>query len=267
MKMLCSGISAEWLKTRRTPVRPLVELMPILLTALIIGFGLTRGAMPHLQLYMFRVFFEVWTVLVVPLAVGIVPGLLAHQEGMAGRFYGLLGSPLPRRQLYLAKLILMTILLAFGTVLATVMMALGAGWVAGEPVLWAPFGTGAVLVIVGTVPLLAFHCWVSFAWGLGASVGLGGIGLLIAALMATSLGDAVWPWVPWAWPVRLAQAVGITWAHASDGWTPLGLISSLLDGGAETIGMIAAVVCWGAMLAGGLVWFERWEGRSGSNGG
>lgn len=43
--------------------------------------------------------------------------------------------------------------------------------------------------------------------GLGASLGLGAVGLLLAAVVGgTSLGNGVWAFVPWAWPVRIMVA-------------------------------------------------------------
>lgn len=45
------------------------------------------------------------------------------------------------------------------------------------------FLTAAVLVILGTLPLLALHLWISFAWGMGASVGISMGGLLMAAIL------------------------------------------------------------------------------------
>ncbi len=52
------------------------------------------------------------------------------------------------------------------------------------------FLSAAGLVVIGTLPLLAIHLWVSFAWGMGASIGISIGGILMAAILGlTSVGE------------------------------------------------------------------------------
>ena len=56
------------------------------------------------------------------------------------------------------------------------------------------FLSASVLAVTGTLPLLALHLWVSFARGLGASIGISFAGILMAVLFGTTnLRDNIWP--------------------------------------------------------------------------
>ncbi|GAB7388054.1 lantibiotic immunity ABC transporter MutG family permease subunit [Bacillaceae bacterium] len=237
--------ASEWMKTKRTPVRWLPFFTPLVFAALILWYCSLRKTTEDLPIFIFQIFFEVWTALAIPLGAGLVSGLMIQQEELAGNFQPLLGSQWPRRNLYLGKLALLVFLAAASTMLAASALAAGAWLIFHAPIPWPAFIGAAVMALIGALPLLAFHLWISFAWGMGASIGIGVGGLLIAALMATGLGDRVWPWVPWAWPVRFAGLAGA---------------SSFII--AQAIqGMVPAAVFFAAMLSGGLIWFNRWEGR------
>ena len=75
------------------------------------------------------------------------------------------------------------------------------------------------------------------------SVGIGGAGVLVAAIIgATVAGDAIWEVVPWAWPVRLAM-------H------PIASEIELYPG------LLYATLLFVAIAVLSLAWFRRWEGR------
>ncbi|MDN5326289.1 MAG: lantibiotic transport system permease protein [Moorella sp. (in: firmicutes)] len=169
-----------------------------------------------------------------------------------------LGSRLPRSSLYLGKLATITLLSMTSIMLGTVALLTGIKYVLNIPVKGIIFIMAASISQLGAMPLLAFHLWVGFARGMGASIGLGGAGVLIASLMATSLGNTVWPLVPWAWPVRLSMLPGIYLPGVK---LPPPLESSGFFLNQSLKGIIPAAVFFTIMLLGGLMWFERWEGR------
>ena len=254
MKILAS----EWIKTRRTPIRWIIFLTPVIFAALVIGYYSMRTISTDIQISIFEVFFGVWTIVIIPFGSGLIPGLMIQQEELAGGFNGFLGSKLPRQKLYLGKLTIL-ILSATGSIMAAaVLLVVGLSVILKISISWPIFIAGAIMAVIGTIPLLAIHLWISFAWGMGASIGIGGAGLLIAGLMGTSLGDEVWWFIPWAWPLRLSMLPGayLLYKPGMDFFTDTNLIINQ-----GIIGIVISSVFFAVVLLGGLLWFKRWEGR------
>lgn len=253
---------AEWLKTKRTAVRLLTFCMPVVYAALIIGYFALRGIDKNNQTLVFQAFFEVWTACIVPLGIGILSGLIVHYEELAGNFNGLLSSKVSRYSLYWSKFILLVLIMTASTLIATIGVWIGLDVFLGFSIGWLIFIAASILAIIGTMPLLALHLWASFRWGMGASIGISIGGLLMAALMgATSLGDKIWQFIPWTWPVRLAILPGAYLQFAEDMQFPPEVISSGFVLNQLVMGLAASSLCLVAALIGGFIWFNRWEGR------
>lgn len=257
MKMLIS----EWLKTKRTPIRWLTFFTPVLFAGFIIWYFSLKTITIDTQILIFEAFFEVWTALVIPLGAGLLSGIMIHQEELAGNFNGFLGSKLPRRDLYLGKLAMLILLTLVSTLISTLVLVSGLSFISNIPIFWPIFVVAAIMAMIGTLPLLAFHLWISLAWGMGASIGIGGGGILIAALMATSLGNKIWQFVPWAWPVKLSMLTGAFLLYKPDMKFPHEIISSGIVIKQIINGLIPTAIFFAITLVGGIIWFNRWEGR------
>lgn len=251
------GIVAEWLKTKRTPIRWLAFLTPVLMVAAILGYFSGKGVTPDFQRVIYDTFFEVWCALVIPLQAGLISGLMVYQEEQAGHFNRWFASPAPRSRHFLAKFLMLTGLSMGSPFIATLLLGLGIQWFFSAGFSWPIFLSAAWMAACATLPLLAFHFWISIAWGLGPSIAVGGGGILIAAIMATSFGDAIWPWVPWGWPVRLSLLPAFFWLP---GGLPAMMASLPLMRQAAK-GLILATIFFAFALGGGILWFLRWEGR------
>ena len=253
-------LSAEWLKTKRSAIRGIVFFIPLLFDAVLIWYITPRGVNDNTQLPAFRIFFEAWTASVVPLGAGILSGFLIHQEELAGSFGGILSSKVRRNKLYLGKFIFSVILMTISTAIAVTVFAVGLKLILGFSIVWPIYLKSAILTIMATIPLLAICLWVSWAWGMGASIGISIGGLLLAALMATGLGDRVWQFIPWAWPVRLAELPGVPLVRAK--LPPVDVLYMYRFINRQiAMGLLASGICLAAVLIGGIIWFEHWEGR------
>lgn len=246
---------AEWLKTRHTVLRFLVFVFPLIIGGVLGGYIAARSWMISPS-GAFSGFFTGWGALVMPVAIAMVAGQLVGEEEQAGSFGGLLLCAKPRWQLYMSKFVMLVLAIVAATVLAVGMFCLVL-WLGGfQQSGFDLYAMAALACILAALPLAAFHLWLAFAAGLGVSVGVGMGGLLVAALIGgTLLGDVVWPFVPWAWPVRLASAVAIA-------RTP-GVDAAALEFFMERVHLACAVAAFGGILlmVGGLWWFSRWNGR------
>ena len=254
-------LKSEWLKTKRTPLRPLVAVLPLLYATLILWYFSRWDITPERQLSLFMAFFKGWTILVIPVGIGILSGFMVHQEELAGNFQGFLGSRRPRSQLFFGKLAILLFLITASTLTATSALILGFKLIQDVLIAWPIFLTATLMALVGSLPLSAIHYWISFSWGFGPSIGVGGVGLLIAALMATSIGDTIWPYVPWAWPVRLPLLAGAYLTYLPGMDSPPDVIASGKIIRLSLQGLISSTITSLVMLGGGMIWFARWEGR------
>ena len=258
MKILC----AEWLKTKRTAVRLLAFSMPVAYALLMIGYFALRGIDKINQTLVFQAFFEVWTACVIPLGTGILTGLIVHCEELAGHFNGLLSSSVSRSGLYGCKFLLTVLIMTASTFIATIGFGAGLAVFLGFTMNWLIFLAAAILVRIGTIPLAGLHLWAGFRWGMGASIGISIGGLLMAALLgATSLGDKIWQFIPWTWPVRLGILPGAYLQFTEDMQYPPEVISSGFVLKQLAMGFTVSTLCLVAALIGGIIWFNRWEGR------
>lgn len=235
-------LRSDWLKLRRTPPRWAILLTPAAYALLLLWYFSTYRVTPELADKIYTAFFEVWTSFM-PLAAGLISGLYCLQEEQAGRFSGVLGLPASRPLIYTNKLGMLVAIHACSLLLSVTILALGMKYGLHMDQINANlFYRGALLAAIGSLPLLALHLWISFAFGLGASAGIGGAGLLLAAIVgATSIGDSLWPVVLWAWPVRLTM--------------------SPMDPAVLAAGLPPALLLFAVLAVGGSVWFRRWEGR------
>lgn len=246
-------LSSEWLRTKRTPIRWLTFCVPVLFSLCITAYLAARAG--STQNLAFEVFFTAWAAIVIPVGAGVMAGFIVQEEELAGSFNGFLSVNLSRWKLYLGKYLLLVFCLAVSTLLATVVLCAGMQIFLPGGVNVRLFLEAAVLLVVGTLPLLALHLWAAFVWGMGASIGIGMGGLLVAALIGTtSLGNAVWQFVPWAWPAKLAAYPSVFLLQE----TPA-LVSASTH--ALTTGLFASAIGLVLALGGGILWFYRWEGR------
>lgn len=94
---------------------------------------------------------------------------------------------------------------------------------------------------------------------MGASIAVGSGGFLISALIgATSLGDHVWSYIPWAWAVRLSQFPILMMPEVKQA-----LGAQLLNSFSLSLweGIAYALLSFIIVTIIGSIWFHRWEGN------
>ena len=251
--MMWMLLSSEWLKTKRTAIRWFTFCMPVVFSSCAAAYLSVRSEFT--QEFAFEGFFTLWTVFIIPVGAGVLSGAVVHSEELAGDFNGFLAAGIPRARLYLGKFLLLIFCMSTCTCIAV--LAFYAGVDIEAPGL---FIAAAALSVAGALPLLALHLWVSFLWGMGASVGMSICGLLMAALLGlTRLGSAAWPLVPWTWPVKLGMLPGACFLKEGGTIPSTAVISGMARTGAAGLAAVSAGLVF--FLIGGIIWFNIWEGR------
>ena len=250
---MLKALSSDWLKTKRTAYRAIAFLLPPALTLVMLWYLSVHRRTPAFQANAYALFFDLWTILV-PLLAGLLAGILGSQEEQAGNFGGLLGTSIPRISILSGKLLLLILTTAADLFASVLLFSAGlAIFLHVSDLQIAVFLEGVLLAILGSLALYVFHLWLSFAFGLGASVSVGGAGFLIAAVCGiTSAGDRIWRFLPWTWPARLSQipeALLVRSDRSQTLWPEIGR------------GALPALLLFLLSAACAVVWFDRWEGR------
>ena len=97
-------ILVEWLKTKRTAIRWITFLLPILISGCIIGCTVVHGRYNYFEMNIFKTFFEALAIFIVPPGVSILTAQVVYEEELAGGFNMFLSEKFPRYKLYLSKL-------------------------------------------------------------------------------------------------------------------------------------------------------------------
>lgn len=245
------SLSSDWLKTKRTAYRAISFLLPPAVALVSLWYLSVHRRTPSFQGNAYRLFFDLWTILL-PVLVGLLAGLLGSQEEQAGNFNGLLGTSLARVSVFSGKLLFLILTAAAGLFVSGLLfMAELALFLHVSGLQIAVFLEGALLTLLGSLALYVLHLWLSFAFGLGASVSAGGAGFLIAAVCGlTSAGDRIWRFLPWTWPARLSRIPEAFLAPS---------LSEPVAGNRTEI--LPAILLFIFSFVCAVVWFCRWEGR------
>ncbi|MCC0695797.1 MULTISPECIES: lantibiotic immunity ABC transporter MutG family permease subunit [unclassified Clostridioides] len=248
-------LSSEWLKTKRTAIRWLTFFMPVVIALCVVAYLAIRSEVTYK--FVFEGYFIVWTAIIIPVGISLLSSFIIHEEELAGEFNGFLNTGVSRIKLYLGKFFILIFCMAVSTFISSLIICVGMNIIIPDEGSISLFMMASLLAVIGTLPILSIHLWVSFLWGMGASIGISMGGILMAALIGgTSLGGKIWVFVPWAWPVKMSMFPSIYFQTT---------LSTAISSGAESQ-LINALNLTGIgliiFLVGGIIWFNRWEGRA-----
>ncbi|WP_242224943.1 lantibiotic immunity ABC transporter MutG family permease subunit [Bacillus cereus group sp. BfR-BA-01380] len=191
--------------------------------------------------------------MVFPLLISVVCSFVVEQESLAGNFTELLSTEYGKQKAFISKVCLLLICGFCSTILAVFGFAAGFHFLLGQNEL--PFSSYFEIsfVLFGCqIFMYLFHLFLNFRFSKGASIGMGIIESLLAALMITGMGEIIWKYMPCAWGIRLcssffAYRLSPDSFHAVPGDTQMGVVICICS----TI--IAFVMS--------LIWFSYYEGR------
>lgn len=213
------AISSEFLKIRRTRAFTLSTAAPVAVAGFIFIAVLVAGPHRYMQdawAFYLRGIVGSWSLIVLPLYVALLLALLASVDHAAGAWKLLFSQPVSRPPLYLAKLAVALLLLAWSQiVLGAASLASGFLFSRIRPH-FGDFHRGPAmrtllialaLTYLASLLIVAIHLWLSVRT---ASFVLS-LGIVILAEMATVLGMhqtrllAYWPWL---YPFDAVQGLG-----------------------------------------------------------
>lgn len=246
MLVLWRNIKADFIKLKRTPIVYIHILIPITGASLFLLYYSISSWDTSTKLITYIRTLSI----IFPLLIGIITGIIVEQEEQAGSLQNMLMILKRKSTSYCSKLLVILALSVISIIIATFVFAFI--FKSYSLVFYTKI---AVTLFIGNIFLYILHLFISFRFGKGASIGLGIVGVLIAALMRTGLGDSIWEFAPWAWAIRLCDFIMLMELNQ------LGLNEMFL---AVSKGILIIIISIFVSLIFSLSWFNRWEGR-GSN--
>lgn len=260
------NLTSDWLKTKHTPIRIILVTVPLFYSVFMLWYAEKLNSISAA----YNAFFQVISIFM-PIAAGLLCGLMGMLEENAGNFNVMLGLATTRTRSYVSKFILLIIMTAFSVLFSTAVLLIGMKMLNFRNIQAGLFFKGALLVILGSLFLYGIHLLLSLAFGMGASIAAGGGGFLIAAIFGgTVIGDKIWQFVPWTYAVRLS---GLPKVFIHDFTMPADLSAgtpAYMSAGFSLTefykhefnkGIAAVIVSTILILSVGIIWFIHWEGR------
>ncbi|MGF9966920.1 lantibiotic immunity ABC transporter MutG family permease subunit [Bacillus rhizoplanae] len=188
-----------------------------------------------------------------PLLISVVCSSVVEQEALAGNFKELLSTEYGRRKAFISKVCLLLICGFCSTILAVVGFAAGFHFLLKQNEFPLSLYFEISLILFGCqIFIYIFHLFLNFHFNKGASIGIGIIESLLAALMLTGLGDVIWKYVPCAWGMRLCSSF-FEYRLKPDSFHALQVDTEM--------GVVMCICLTIIALVMSLIWFSFYEGR------
>lgn len=263
---LIRAIKSDWIKTKRTPFRYTVMLVPILFPLLMLAYISTYKTDYTFQIRVYSTYFETVGISL-PMIAAILTGINIMGEESAGEFRGLITSPISRTTIYLSKLFMLILITIIDMFVATGILLLGMKFFYhGVNIQSGMFLEGTLLVSIGALFLYGLYLIISIDFGIGPTIAIGIGGTLWGTLLQTGIGDRIWQFIPWAWSGRLgilpclvltdfAKFKNLDAVQGYDDVLKRLYVTEMYEG------VPIALISFAVITILGVLWFKRWEGR------
>lgn len=204
MNIFWRSYKAEFMKRKRSLFVWLHLIVPVVIVVLftLLFFG-RRGQLDgeHISTLLFEM-----VGLGFPLVISVLCGLITSQEEQAGHYQVMLGKTRIKIVSFLSQL---TMLITMGIV--AIIILLHCFFISMKGILnisnisYILFMEKGLLIFLSAIFLYCFSLVISYLFGIGTCSLIGFFGVIVAALSETTLGDKVWMYLPWSWPIRLGS--------------------------------------------------------------
>jgi lantibiotic protection ABC transporter MutG family permease subunit len=195
-----------------------------------------------------------------PFLIGVICSMCIEQESQAGKFQVLFTSSKPKCFTLISKFDFL-VLLGFGAALLAVFCYAGGIFAILHKNFFSwNFYLMVTLILIGSFLFdYMFHLFLSLRFGKGASIGVGIVELLLAAIFNTDLGDKIWVAFPCTWGIRFVTTFTNFVSNSA-----LSVQKYMMASQTSEELQIGVRVCIVATVLSVIItsfWFSRWEGK------
>ncbi len=246
-----NAISSEWCKYRHSSIPRFLLLAPLVIAAAVYIYSAPYRLDATAWLTVFNVGNEFWSGLWIPIGWGLIAGLAGEMEASSDGWRALRMREVQPALLYLAKAAVLALYgLLFSLWFWALLYVVGRLLEVPHPFPFFLFASALAVNWLGTLPWVWTALWLAEGAGWTVSIGSGAIGTLVSSILggATTLGNNIWPFIPWTWPMRLI-------------YLDYGMLTSSLQGVVSStlfwLILIAAIGTGCIILILGMWWFQH----------
>lgn len=204
MDQFWRSYKAEFIKNKHSVFLWMHIGIPIVFVAMLNFICFSRiGKLSSLGL--FATFFEMIG-LAFPLIIAVLCGLIVNREKKAGHYQMMLGKTPDKITTFISQLCMLLTMCLIAIFIAIISFIISTHWILHVNSIncFLFFKTGT-LVFLSVSFLYTLHLTLGYRFGVGACSIVGFTGTIIAALASTGLGDYIWRFLPWVWPIRFSN--------------------------------------------------------------
>ena len=198
---------SEFLKLRKSSIWMLIFVSPIL--SLLLGLS-ELSEIPDFKQHQWTATLGMMTIshaiLFLPLLTGIFSSFVCRYEHVGGGWKQLLSLPVSRKNVYLVKILIVSLLIA-ATQILFIMGLFLIGWIKGFPadIPWGTISTSVIGGWIACLPLITLQMFVSVAWSsFAAPLAVNVIFTIPNMLIVNS--ERFAPYYPWAQPFEMMMS-------------------------------------------------------------
>lgn len=231
---------SNFTRIKRTPFILMHLLLPVVVTILFFAYYALAGYHIISDVRMFFVLLQIGYPVFVSIVVPILMNLDRNINGMQNTL-GLVES---RSSVYLGKLLFLIFFSSISMVIYELCFYVGVSLILDISTM--QFSSYLVIFIIflfSNVFLYFLHLPTAFRFGSSISVLLGISGTIFAGFFENTIGDKIWPFIPWEWGIRFLESC---FGYSDESVVP---------------GIITLFIITSVVLVLTILWFCRWEGK------
>ncbi|MDG0949138.1 lantibiotic immunity ABC transporter MutE/EpiE family permease subunit [Bacillus paranthracis] len=231
-------VKSEIIKTKRTSLRKMVLVIPLLCSFIAIAFGFLGG--PDVLRLGVETIINHWGILWLSVFIALTAGLLDNLEKKSTRFKTIIGLPIDLKKKEISRVLFLSWLVFLASTCLIVVISIASLFIQTSPYLVPLFSCimAVLLTLVTSLWQVPFCLWLSRKTNLFLT-------LLINCMLNLNLGTLYaptehWWLVPWAWPLRVEMPL----THLHSNGIPLPENSGLLSNSVIPIAIILSLLFW-----------------------
>lgn len=243
-------LAAEYLKYKRTPIKRLFFMLPILLILVVylMHYFMPEGFMGTEDSIVITSF-NWWTVLFVPIGTAFLVGLVSIMEKKAGNYRMFLSRKLSLQKIWISKVVAVGIFMFYSvTFLAFLVILLE--MILGGQIKIKEIVTSTLIIWVGSLNLVPIYLFLSTITGVISTLFVGIAGMILGAVMAV---EHYWFFVPWSLSLRMLSPI----LEVHPNGIPLKASDHLLEPSVLRIGLFVSIVYFFAFTFLTSLWFKK----------
>ncbi|MDE5415304.1 MULTISPECIES: lantibiotic immunity ABC transporter MutG family permease subunit [Alkalihalobacterium] len=243
---------AEFKKRKRSLFLVLHLIVPLSLSGALIVYMLGRSDTLSAAAS-YKIFFELIGV-GTPVIIAIICGMVADSEGDAGNFQNMIGRTRSKIVTFISQISMMLVSYWFAILLTITIYVFGIQYMVGiEGIDFTVFLWAGLIFSLTVVFQYFFYHMIAYKHGVGITSIFGFAGLIIAALAMTTIGDNIWPYLPWAWGDRFIEQLIVI--PQLNGIVISDQFNLVVRGSITAFLLTTMIILWS------MVWFNRWSNR------